>query len=250
IGLAVIGVLWAYDGWIQITYVAGEVQAPQKNLPKAIIFSTFLVIGVYALINMAYVYVLGIPAIASHPLVASETAQHLMGPMGASWVTALVMVSTFGACNGFILTGARIYYAMAKEGQFFKAVGKLHPNTKAPQASLILQGLWSMALVLSGSFEQLFTYVVFASWLFYALSCSAVLKLRKTHPELERPYQCWGYPVTPILFILFATWLMINTIMEAPQNALMGCGIILMGLPGYFYWKRTSSKPEEVTHVS
>jgi APA family basic amino acid/polyamine antiporter len=238
LGLALIAVLWAYDGWIQITYVAGEIKQPQKTIPKALLLSTLMVVTLYTLINVAYIYVLSVQGIAHAKLVASDTAQTILGPVGASFVSLAVVISTFGANNSFILTGARVYYAMAKEGVFFNSVARLHPVSQAPVSSLVAQGLWSCLLVLSGTYDQLFTYVVFAAWIFYAMSCLAVFVLRRKEPGMQRPYRTWGYPVTPLLFILFAIWLVMNTVIEAPRDSAIGLGIILMGLPPYFYWKK------------
>lgn len=238
LGLAMIAALWAYDGWIQLTYVAGEIQSPQRTIPRALVISTLMVIGVYVLINLGYLYVLSVPGVAKAELVASETAKVLLGTAGAAMISVAVMVSTFGGCNSFVLTSARIYYAMAKEGVFFKSVARIHPEWRTPVGALVAQWLWSSILVLSGSFEQLFTCVVFASWIFYAMSASAVLLLRRREPDLPRPYRTWGYPLTPILFIAFAVWLVGNAIVEAPTESMMGTGIILAGLPAYFYWKR------------
>lgn len=240
-GLATIAVLWAFDGWIEITYVAGEVRDPQKNLPRALVVSTAMIIGLYVLINLAYLYVLPAYELKTSSLVASDMAKILMGPEGAAFVAASVMISMFGANNGFVLTGARIYYAMAREGRFFEKIGDVHPRFGTPAISIIAQGLWSCGLVFTGTFEQLTTYVVFASWLFYAMACAAVFVLRKKEPETERPYRTWGFPWTPTVFIVFAAFLIGNAIMEDLRSSLIGVGIIVAGLPLYWYWNRHRS---------
>ncbi len=237
LGLAMVAVLWSYDGWIEITYVAGEVKNPQKNIPGSLVISTLIVIGLYVLINLAYIFVLSLGEMAHSELVASDTAVKILGHPGAVLVSLAVLLSTFGANNGFILTGARIYYAMAREGLFFNWVGRVDPKFQTPVPSLVSQGLWACLLTLTGTFDQLFTYVVFASWIFYAMSCGAVLLLRQKDPSMPRPYRTWGYPATPLIFIAFALWLVINTIVSDPRDSAIGAGIILMGLPAYFYWK-------------
>ncbi|MBX7152846.1 amino acid permease [bacterium] len=240
LGLSIVAVLWAYDGWIEITYVAGEVIEPQKNLPRSLILSTLAMIGLYTLINVAYIYVLSPAGMSKAPMVASEAAIIVLGTGGASLVAISVMIAMFGANNGFVFTGARIYYAMAKERLFFRPVKRIHPTFDTPYISLIAQGAWACALIFTGTFEQLFTYVVFASWLFYAMSCGAVLILRQKAADLPRLYRTWGYPWTPVAFILFSLFLVINTLIEDPRDALIGLGIILMGVPLYVYWSRNS----------
>ncbi len=244
LGLAMVAALWAYDGWIEITYVGSEVKNPQRNLPLSIIFSTLIVITLYVLISIACVYVLSVgtmgQAIKASPsyLVASEVATTIMGTTGAALVAIAILISTLGSNNGIVFTAARIPYAMAKEKLFFQSMGKVHEKYRVPMVALIVQGVWACILTASGTYDQLFTYVVFVSWLFYAMSCGAVIILRRKAPNLARPYKTWGYPIVPIIFILFAIWLVINTIMEAPRDAAIGAGIMLSGLPIYFYWRR------------
>lgn len=246
LGLSIVAVLWAYDGWIEITYVAGEVIEPQKNLPRALILSTLIVIALYTLINFSFIYVLSLSGMSKAPMVASEAAVILFGAGGASLVAIAVMIAMFGANNGFIFTGARIYYAMSKERLFFRSIKHVHPTFDTPYISLIAQGAWACALIFTGTFEQLFTYVVFASWLFYAMSCGAVLILRKKSPDIARAYRTWGYPWTPAAFILFSLFLVINTLIEDPRDALIGIGIILTGIPLYWYWSKTAlTQPAE-----
>jgi len=241
LGLAMVAALWAYDGWIEITYVASEVKNPQRNLPLAIIFSTVIVIVLYILISLACVYVLSVGKMAQTQLVASDVATTIMGPAGATLVAMAILISTLGSNNGIVFTAARIPYAMAKEKLFFKSMAAVNEKYRVPLVALIVQGVWASILTASGRYDQLFTYVVFASWLFYAMSCGAVIILRRKAPHLPRPYKTWGYPVVPVVFILFAVWLVMNTIIEAPRDAAIGAGIILLGLPIYFYWRRRLS---------
>jgi amino acid transporter len=237
-GLAMVGVLWAYDGWIETTYVGSEVKDPGRNLPRSIILSTVIVIAFYVLASVAYSYVLSPARMAGSTLVASDAAQVTLGALGAGFVAAAILVSTLGANNGIILTAARIPYAMARGGLFFRAQGIVHPRFATPVVALLTQGVIASVLALTGTYDQLFIYVVFAQFVFYALSAGAVMLLRRRAPEVPRPYRTWGYPVTPLVFIAFALWLVGNTIAESPRESAVGAGLILLGLPGYWYWKR------------
>ncbi len=237
-GVAMIGVLWAYDGWLETTYVGSEIKDPGKNLPRSIILSTVIVIAFYVLASVAYSYVLSPARMAGLTLVASDAAQVTMGAVGAGFVAAAILVSTLGANNGIVLTAARIPYAMARGGLFFRSQGIVSERFATPVVALITQGVISAALTLSGRYDQLFTYVVFAQFVFYALGCGAVMRLRRTAPDIPRPYRTWGYPWTPIVFIAFALWLVANTVLERPRDAAIGAGLIVLGLPGYWYWSR------------
>jgi APA family basic amino acid/polyamine antiporter len=242
LGLAMVGALWAYDGWIEITYVAGEVKNPQRNLPLSVIYSTLIVIVFYVVVNLAYTYVLSVDKMAGSQLPGSDVATIIIGSAGAALVTVGILISTLGSNHGIVFTAARIPYAMAKANLFFQSMAYVHPRFRTPTIALIIQGVWGCVLALTGSYDQLYTYVVFASWLFYAMSCGAVIILRRSSPQMQRPYKAWGYPVTPIIFILFSIWLVANTIIEAPRDAAIGAGIILTGLPVYFYWKKKSNE--------
>jgi APA family basic amino acid/polyamine antiporter len=161
-----------------------------------------------------------------------------MGPAGGLAISAAVLVSTFGTVNGFILAGPRVYYAMAKDRLFFKRIGEIHGRFHTPAFSIVLQGVWAALLTLTGKFEQLFTYVIFASWLYYAMAVSAVIVLRRKRPDAPRPYKTWGYPVVPVLFVAIALWFVYNTLTTDPRDSLMGLFLVLLGLPAYFYWRR------------
>ena len=239
--LALIAALFAYDSWIEVTYVAGEVKDPNRNLPRSLFISTLIVITLYLLTTLGVMTILGIEGMGKAPLVASDAAVRAVGPIGAMLVSIAVIVSTFGANNGFIFTCPRLYFAMAKEGLFFKWLAYVNPKYQTPIPSLIVQALLSCGLILSGTFDQLATYVVFASFFFYAMSAGAVIVLRKRNPDARRPYSTWGYPVTPVVFILFAMYLVGATIAENPIDATVGLGIILTGVPAYFYWKSRKS---------
>ena len=200
---------------------------PEKLLPNLVF-----------LFRTGLIYVLSLHTISKSSLVASDAATVLFGPLGASFIAAAVMISTFGANNGYVFTGARIYYAMAKEGFFFRSLQRVHPHYKTPNPSLVAQGVWSSILVLISSYEQLFTYAILTSWIFYAMACAGVFVLRKRNPNTPRPYRTWGYPYTPLLFITFAVYLVATTVREAPQDSLVGIVMIVSGIPAYFYWKR------------
>lgn len=237
-GLAMILVLFAYDGWIESTYVGGEVKDPGRNMPLSIIASVLIVMVLYTLVTVAFLLALSPSLMARSPLAAADAARLTAGAAGATFVTVAILVSALGANNGIVLTAARIPYAMARGGLFFAWAGRVHPRLGTPVAALIAQGVVACALTFAGAYDRLALYVVFASWIFYAMSCAAVIRLRYTAPDLPRPYRTWGYPMTPLLFIAFALWLVYNTVREKPLDAAVGVGLILLGLPGYFYWRR------------
>ncbi|NCQ17261.1 MAG: amino acid permease [Ignavibacteria bacterium CG_4_8_14_3_um_filter_37_9] len=237
IGLALAGAFWAYDGWNNVTFVSGEIKEPQRNVPKALFYGTLIVISVYVLINVAYLYVLPIEEMKNYPLVASAAAEKIFGGIGASIIAIAVVISTFGALNGSILATARVQFAMARTKLFFVSLGKIHPKFATPHVSLVVQGLWSSVLVLSGSFDTITDYVIFASWLFYMLGAFGVFVLRKKMPDAKRPYKVWGYPYTPAIFVIFSFLFLINSIVSDTQNAAMGLILISLGLPVYVYSK-------------
>lgn len=242
LGLALAGAFWAYDGWNNVTFVAGEIKEPQRNVPKGLLYGTLIVIGVYLLINAAYLYILPIDVMAKSPLVAATAAQNVFGSAGASIISIAVIISTFGALNGSILASARVQFAMAKDNLFFNVLGKVHPRFGTPHTSLVLQGFWSGVLVLSGSFDTITDYVIFATWLFYMLGAFGVIILRKKMPDTPRPYKVWGYPVVPAVFIIFSFLFLVNSLISDSGDAAMGLILILIGLPFYFYWKFFAKK--------
>jgi APA family basic amino acid/polyamine antiporter len=237
-GVAMVAALWSYDGWNNVGFVAEEIKDPQRNLPLALAFGTLGVILIYLSANLVYMYTLSVSQIAQSQLVAADVAKKLMGPAGGLAISAAVLVSTFGTVNGFILAGPRVYYAMAKDRLFFKRIGEIHGRFHTPAFSIVLQGVWAALLTLTGKFEQLFTYVIFASWLYYAMAVSAVIVLRRKRPDAPRPYKTWGYPVVPVLFVAIALWFVYNTLTTDPRDSLMGLFLVLLGLPAYFYWRR------------
>ena len=242
-GVAMVAALWSYDGWNNVGFVAEEIRDPQRNLPLALAFGTLGVILIYLSTNLVYMYTLSVSQIAQSQLVAADVARKLIGPAGGLAISAAVLVSTFGTVNGFILAGPRVYYAMAKDRLFFKRIGGIHGRFHTPAFSIVLQGVWAALLTLTGRFEQLFTYVIFASWLYYAMAVSAVIVLRRKRPDAPRPYKTWGYPVVPVLFVAIALWFVYNTLTTDPRDSLMGLVLVLLGLPAYFYWRRSAGSP-------
>lgn len=237
-GLAMILVLGAYDGWIEVTYVGSELKRPGRDMPLSIVLSTLVVSLLYIGVSFAVLYVLGQAKTGQSSMVAADAMKVVLGPIGGGLLTVAVLISTLGCSNGMVFTSARIPYAMARRGEFFAWAGGLNPRYATPNPALIVQGLWASLLAWSGTYNQLLTYVVFVGFLFYTLSCVAVLVLRRREPDLARPYRTWGYPVTPVVFILFSGYLIVNTIREAPLDAAIGAGLLLAGLPVYWYCRR------------
>ncbi len=248
-GAAMLGALWGYDGWNNLTLVAGEVKNPQRNIPLALIGGTIVIIALYVFINLAYFYVLTpteVASVAKSSSVAAEVAGRftspfngrLLGSVAVSLIAAALMASSFGTLHTSILTGARVPYAMSRDRLFFQNLARLSPRTHVPVGALILQGVWAGILALSGSFDTLTDYVIFGSWIFYGLTTASVFVFRRRMPDAERPYRAWGYPVVPALFLLVTAWLLINTLLTTPTQALTGLGLILLGLPVYWYWAR------------
>lgn len=238
-GAAMLGALWGYDGWNNLTLVAGEVKNPQRNIPLALIGGMFIIISLYVFVNIAYFYALDpttIASISKESSVAREVAQTFLGPVAVTLIAAALMASSVGTLHTSILTGARVPYAMSRDRLFFQNLARLSPRTHVPIGALVLQGIWACVLALSGSFDALTDYVIFGSWIFYGLVTASVFLFRRRMPDAERPYRAWGYPVVPVLFLLVTAWLLINTMLTAPAQAFIGLGLILLGLPVYYYW--------------
>jgi basic amino acid/polyamine antiporter, APA family len=238
IGLATSGAFWAYDGWNNITYIAGEVREPSRNIPRALFIGTAAVMAIYVLVNLAYIYVLPLPEMAGSKLVAAEVMTRALGPLGGSLISALVILSTFGTANGTILASARVGYAMAGDGLFFRSLGQVHPRFQTPARSLLAQGIWASLLVFSGTFDQLTDMLIFVSWIFYFLGALGVFVLRRREPATARPYHVWGYPVVPAVFCLFAAAYVVVTLVESFRNSVFGLVLVVVGVPFYFYWSR------------
>jgi APA family basic amino acid/polyamine antiporter len=238
IGVAMIATLWSYDGWNSLTYLAGEIKEPQKNIPRALVFGTIAVIVIYVLTNLAYLYILPIGEIAKSNLVAADVMERILSGYGGALISLAVMISTFGTLNGTSMATARVFFAMAKDKLFFKKMGHVHPQYRTPGKSLLIQGVWASLLTLTGTFDQIFTYVIFAGWIFYALGAAGVFVLRKRMPNANRDYRVPGYPFVPILFLIVATWFVINTIVEQTADSMVGLLLLLAGLPFYYYWQK------------
>ncbi|HSB11015.1 MAG TPA: amino acid permease [Blastocatellia bacterium] len=266
-GLAFISLLWVYDGWADVTFLSGEVKRPERNLPLTIIGGTLAVILIYLLANFAYLHLLDIKEIAGSKLVAADGAYRIIGETGVKLVSVAVMISAFGTLNGSMMTGPRIFFAMADDGLFFKKIASVHPRFKTPHIAISLAAALAIVFVMIRTFEQLADAFVLAIWPFYALGVAAVYSLRRKRPDLARGYRTWGYPVTPILFILAVLWLIGNAFVEDlvhglrdnfsyyralftgsslpydSSGALLVVAIVLAGIPAYYIWNAAHSKP-------
>jgi basic amino acid/polyamine antiporter, APA family len=241
---AMVSALWAYDGWNNVSMVSSEIKEPQRNLPKALIFGVMAVILTYLLMNVAYFYVLSPERVSQSPRLAADMMTTIYGSVAGKAVTVAVLISILAALNGSILTGARVPYAMARGGLFFRSIAKVHPRFRTPGNSMVALSLWSCLLVLSGWYDQLYTFVIFGSWILYLMTAASVFVLRKKRPDLPRPYRVVGYPVVPVLFVLVALLLLANTLQKYPRESLMGLALMALGVPFYLYWKSHSSQPE------
>ena len=247
--VASLGAFWGYEGWNHIGYLGEEVKNPQRNLPLALGVGTGIVIGLYTLLNAVYTYVLPIDTLIqlnSQPdrIAAVEVVRQAAGWGGALFISCLILVTTFNATNASILMSARIFYAMARDQLFFRAAATIHPRFKTPSVSIVLQGLWSVLLVWSGSFDQLTDLLIFVSFIFYGSTALGVIILRYTQPDLVRPYRVIGYPLVPALFCLFCGLLVVSTIISQPREALVGLALLATGVPFYWFWQQgTASNP-------
>jgi APA family basic amino acid/polyamine antiporter len=241
-GVALIAVFWAYDGWVYIGWVAGEMKEPRRDVPLAMFLGVMIVGVIYVAMNMAYLYALPISEIVKHETIAHAAAVALFSPAAAVWLSAMVAVSCFGAMACAILGSPRIYYAMAKDGLFFRRMAEVHPKWRTPAFALIGQGIWAGILTLSGRYDQLYTYVMFGMVLSYTLTVVGLFVLRSKRPEIPRAYRCTGYPWLPGIYVLIGTAWTLNTIFTRPKESLAGTIIVLLGVPGYLYWKRGGKK--------
>jgi APA family basic amino acid/polyamine antiporter len=237
-GVAMISGVLAYDGWVALSFVAGEVRNPQRNLPLALALGIALVMSVYVLANLAYLRMLSIPEIAASERVGADAAGRALGPLGASLVAFTVLMSIVGSANGWTLTSPRMYFAQARDNLFPSTFAKIHPRYQTPHFAILLFGAWSALLVLTGTYETLASYAMFAAWVFYGLTAAGVLVLRRLDPDRPRPYSMWGYPVTLVLFLAVAVGFIGNTLLATPGPALMATLIMVAGVPVYFLWKR------------
>ncbi len=238
VGAAMVGVLWAYEGWQYVTFSAGETVDPPRTFPRGLIVGTALVIGIYVLANVGYVAALGAGAAARSDRVAADAVAAVFGPLAGRVIAAVVLVSMFSAANGITLTAPRMYYAMGRDGVFFAALGRVHPRFGTPALAVIASSVWAAVLAASGTFEQLLTYVVFVGWIFYALGALAIFAFRRRDPHGARPFRTPGYPVTPLLFVLSAVAIVANTVVTQPAQAAVGLGLVGVGVPVFYLWRR------------
>jgi APA family basic amino acid/polyamine antiporter len=241
VGAAMVGVLWAYEGWHFVTFSAGEVIDPQRNFPRGIVIGTAALIVIYLLANVAYVAALGMPRSMASERIASEAISAVLGPGAAKLVAIAILVSMFSAANATVLTATRVYYAMAKDGVFFRRMAAIHPGWKTPAFAIVASCAWSALLAVSGTFEELLTYVIFVGWAFYALGAASVFRYRRTAPDAPRPFRVPGYPWTPWLFVGIGAAVVVNTVWLHPARAAIGFGLVALGVPVYGFWKRRTS---------
>jgi APA family basic amino acid/polyamine antiporter len=237
VGAAMIGVLWAYEGWQYVTFSAGETRDPQRVFPRAIAIATFGLVVLYLLANVGYIAALGPAATAQSSRVAADAMAAVFGTTSGKLLSILVLLSIFSAANGLMLTAPRMYYAMARDGVFFRGLANVHPRFGTPAVAIVALAAWSAVLAASGTFEQLLTYVVFVGWIFYGLGAMAVFVFRRTEAGANRPFRTPGYPVTPLLFVISAVMLVLNTVITQPVRGAIGIGAVLVGTPAFYAWR-------------
>jgi len=242
VGFAMISVLWAYEGWQYVTFSAGETKDPQRVFPLGIGVGTALLIGIYVLANVGYIAALGADGAMKSDRIAAEAMAALFGPAAGKLIAAIILVSMFSAANGLTLTAPRLYYSMSRDGLFFRKLAEVHPRFNTPAIAIVASSIWAMILAATGSFERLLTYVVFVGWIFYALGALAIFAYRRREPNMPRPFRTPGYPITPILFVLSAATIVINTIVTQPRNVIFALALMLLGVPAYYMWRRRLQK--------
>lgn len=249
LGLALVSVLWAYEGWQYVTYSAGETVDPQRSFPRGILAGTVATMGIYLLANVAYLAALGPARAAASPRVAAESVAAVFGPGAGRLIAAAILVSIFSAAHAVTLTAPRVFFAMARDGVFFRRLAEVHPRFGTPAFAILASSAWATLLAATGTYEQLFTYVVFVSWIFYALGGMAVFIFRRRQPDALRPFRVPGYPWTPALFILSAVGIVASTIAGQPGRAALGILVVLAGTPAFWLWRRRSAQDGAPRHV-
>lgn len=242
VGVAMISVLWAYEGWQYVTFSGGEALDPQRSLPRAITLGTASLIVIYMIANFAYLAALGAERVAASDRVAGEAVAAVIGPWAGRAIAVAIIVSMYSAAHATVITAPRVYYSMARDGVFFARLADVHKRFGTPAIAIVASCIWSMVLAATGTFEQLLTYVVFVGWIFYALGAASVIVLRYKRPDVPRPFRVPGYPVTPILFVLAAIAIVGNTIVTNPLQAAIGLGVVFLGAPAYLIWRVRSAK--------
>jgi APA family basic amino acid/polyamine antiporter len=241
-GAAFIPAIFAYSGWNAIIYLAGEVKEPEKTLPRALLLGNLIVIALYLLVNMVYIYAVPVTEMKGALRVSEVATTALFGHQTSAWITAIITVSVLGALNVVTMLGPRIYYAMARDGVFFKSLARVHPRFGTPVGAIVLQAIWASFLIITGTFGTLFTFVSVIITLFSALTIGSVIVLRWKRPELKRPYKLWGYPIVPVVFILAHLWIVWGALTHKPVESLWGLVIVSLGIPAYFFWKYQTTK--------
>jgi amino acid transporter len=236
---ALVPAMWAFNGFNDLGDLGEEIRRPEKNIPRAILLGLLIVGGLYLAVNFAYFHVLPFADVARSQHVASDVVQGFAGSRGAAWLTLAMAISAFGALHVVVLTGARIPYAMARDGVFFQFAERVHPSFRTPSGALLFLGAVATVLALTGTFEELYSLFVFAVWIFFALTGVALLRLRRVEPNLARPYRAWGYPLTPLIFVVVAVALTVNLWMVRPVRSTLGLAVILLGIPFFYRWRKT-----------
>jgi APA family basic amino acid/polyamine antiporter len=249
-GVAMIACLMAYNGWTFVSFIAGEVKEPQRNLPRGLAVGMAGVVALYVLANVAYLRVMAVSQIARTERVGAALAQLTLGSTGATIVSITVLLSIIGAINGCIMTGARIPFAQARDGLFFRRFGRIHPRFQTPSFAIVIQGIWTGILVLSGSYENLFSYSMIAAWIFYTMTAGAVAVLRRKLPEIPRPYKMWGYPYTLLLFLSVSVWFIVNAFFTQTMPSFAALAIAATGFPMYRIWARPALKPRAAVELN
>lgn len=245
LGTALISIMWTYDGWPDVSFMGGEIKNPQRTLPLALIFGTAALVAVYLFVNLAYIYLVPLPEMAQSKLIATTAAERIpvFGGAGAAVVAGIVMLATFSALNGSMMTGPRIFFAMAESGLFFRGIARVSPRFQTPSVAIWLATALGVIYVLQNDFAQLADKFILGIWPFYALTVAAVFVLRRTQPDLQRPYRTWGYPVVPLLFLLASVGMMVNALVTDPVNTGVTFGIVLAGVPVYYAWRALAGGP-------
>lgn len=236
--VAMVSVLWAYEGWQYCTFSAGETKNPRRDFPRAFLLALLALVSICIVVNLGYIAALGTVQAAHSDRIAADAIAKVAGVRAARLIALAILVSIFSASNGLTLTGTRVYYAMVNDGLFFRKMATIHPRFGTPAFAVVAGSVWASMLALTGTFEQLLTYVVFIGWIFYVLGAASIFHYRSVPSHNNRPYSVPGYPWTPLLFVFFAGLVMVNTVMAAPEHALLGCGIVPLGLPAYAVWTR------------
>ena len=240
-GIAMAACLMAYNGWSYVSFVAGEVKRPERNLPASLALGMGVVMALYVSANLAYLHVMTIPEIAATERVGAAVAERVMGSSGAAMLSMVVLLSIVGAINGCILAGARIPFAQARDGLFFASFGKIHPRFETPAFAIAMQALWTCLLIVTGSYASLSSYTIISAWIFYTMTVAAVWVLRRKKPDAPRPYRMWGYPVTLLLFLAVSAWFLVDALVNQTQVSLIALALAAAGIPAYFLWRRLTN---------